>query len=227
MSSISTLSFFKFSSIRSKTWAFGMMQFAHKSISGAEGQRFYKLMGTGKGEGFNPFPDWSVYCLLQVWDSKQDAEDFFSHHGIFQRYKSKASKVCTIFLNNIQSKGMWSGKNPFEPNKPNSEINEIAIITRATIRTSKLRTFWSYVPTSQKQLLNNPGLIYTKGIGEVPLLNMATFSIWKDKESMMDFAYKQRHHQKAIKMTKQLDWYKEELFARFQIIKIEGDKFWN
>jgi len=204
-----------------------MMQFAHKSISGAEGQRFYKLMGTGKGEGFNPFPDWSVYCLLQVWDSKQDAEDFFSHPGIFQRYKSKASKVCTIFLNNIQSKGMWSGKNPFEPNKPNSEINEIAIITRATIRTSKLRTFWSYVPTSQKQLLNNPGLIYTKGIGEVPLLNMATFSIWKDKESMMDFAYKQRHHQKAIKMTKQLDWYKEELFARFQIIKIEGDKFWN
>jgi len=78
------------------------------------------------------------------------------------------------------------------------------------------------VPTSQKPLQNNKGLIYTKGIGEVPFLQMATFSIWKDKESLMQFAYGSKEHAKAIAETKRLDWYKEELFSRFQPYKSLG-----
>lgn len=41
----------------------------------------------------------------------------------------------------------------------------------------------------------------------------------------MEFAYKSKDHQNAIKKTRQLDWYKEELFSRFQPYRSEGT--WN
>ena len=68
-------------------------------------------------------------------------------------------------------------------------------------------------------LTNNPDLIYTKGVGEVPFVQMATFSIWKNLEAVKQFAYKSKEHATAVKMTRELKWYKEELFARFVLLK--------
>lgn len=66
---------------------------------------------------------------------------------------------------------------------------------------------------------------YTKGIGEVPIIQMATFSIWKSKESVSNFAYGSSEHRIAIQKTRELNWYKEELFARFKPYKSTGT--WN
>ena len=222
MPQITTLTFFRYTSLTSKLWAFGMMQFAHAPLAKVDGLQTYKLMGTGK-DGFNPFADWSVYALLQIWDDEIVAHRFFEHSKLMKRYQSKSSERCTLFLRNIKAKGEWSGKNPFEKSEFLDETNSfIAVITRATIKKRLLFKFWKYVPTSQKPLEQNEGLVYTKGIGEVPFLQMATFSIWKDKESLMQFAYRSKEHAKAIAETKRLDWYKEELFSRFQPYKSLG-----
>ena len=179
-------------------------------------------MGSGK-DGFNPFPDWTVYGLLQTWENEQDANTFFEESQLMKRYKSRASEHISVYLKNIKSHGSWSGKNPFKKSDSLSSDNPfIAVITRATIKKRLLFKFWRYVPTSQKSLKGNSGLIYTKGIGEVPFLQMATFSIWKDKESLFNFAYGSKEHKKAITETKRLDWYKEELFSRFQPYKSSG-----
>jgi hypothetical protein len=69
---------------------------------------------------------------------------------------------------------------------------------------------------------SNKGLIFTKGIGEVPLLQMATFSLWKDIEGVKEFAYKSAQHKEAIKLTRELQWYSEEQFSRFHPYKEEG-----
>jgi hypothetical protein len=66
-------------------------------------------------------------------------------------------------------------------------------------------------------------LVFSKGIGEFPLLMQATFSLWKSAESMMDYAYKNPKHTEMVKKTRELGWYSEELFARFEPYKIEGD----
>ncbi len=42
-----------------------MMQFTHHEL------------GSGKGQGFNPLPDWSRYCLLQIWENEQQVDRFF------------------------------------------------------------------------------------------------------------------------------------------------------
>jgi hypothetical protein len=226
MEQITSISFLHYQGFSNKVWAFGMMQFAHKYLQNIYGQKFYKLMGSGKGMGFNPLPDWSTYCMLQVWDSEEQADDFFANSILFKKYENKSNNIRRLYMKNIVAKGEWSGKYPFEKSISLSEGDpQLAVITRATIKLSKLRKFWSYVPTSHQKLAENPGLIYTKGVGEIPVIQMATFSLWKNKEALYAFAYQGKEHAKAIKMTRELDWYKEELFARFQVYKQFGDTF--
>lgn len=226
MAQITTISFFHYQGFLNKFWAFGMMQFGHQYLQNISGQRFYKLMGSGKGMGFNPLPDWSTYCMLQVWDSEEQADYFFLSSVVFKKYEKRAQKIRRLYMKNIVAKGEWSGQCPFEESTDLSEENhQLAVITRATIKLSKLRKFWSYVPTSHQKLAKNPGLIYTKGVGEIPIIQMATFSLWKNKEALHAFAYQSKEHAEAIKMTRELDWYKEELFARFQVYKQFGESF--
>ena len=220
-SQITTISVFKFDTFRTKTWAFGMMQYAHKPLSMVSGQTFYKLMGSGKAF-FNPFPDWGTYVILQVWNDMSAAQNYFEAHPLFRKYEGKSKASQLLFLENVSSKGTWSANNPFEPTEKKSIDGPLAVITRATIKTKLLLKFWRYVPKSQTNLWDNEGLLYTKGIGELPFAQMATFSIWKDIESLKNFAYKGKGHREAIKKTHQINWYKEELFARFRIIKSVG-----
>ena len=198
------------------------MQFAHKDLSKVEGQSFYRLLGSGKGLGFNPLPDWSTYSLLQVWDSEAAANEFFSSSNIMQRYKNQSTERLTLYMKNISAGGTWVGKTPFEKAADLDPTQPIAVITRATIKLNWLFRFWKYVPTSHETLAGNEGLIYTKGVGEVPIVQMATFSLWKDFESVKKFAYSSTQHQEAIRRTRKNDWYKEELFARFQPYKSIG-----
>lgn len=223
MSQITTITFFKYETFQQKFWGFKMMNSAHQYLAKAKGQTFYKLMGSGRGKGFNPFPDWSVYSLLQIWENEAAANEFLNHSELSQLYQNNTKEIWTLYLKNIMAKGEWSGKNPFQPSTDlDKNIPYLGIITRATIKTSKLIKFWRYVPTSQKPIDKMKGLLYTKGIGEAPIVQMATFSIWKDFKSLKAFAYDSEEHKKAIRLTRELDWYKEELFARFQPYKSFG-----
>jgi len=220
---ITTLTFFKYTGFRKKAWAFRMMNDAHAYLASSNGLFFYKLMGCGKDEGFNPFPDWSTYALLVVWNDEADAKVFFKESKLIKLYRENTLEDWTIYMKNITAKGAWSAQNPFEKSTtldPNNPL--IAVITRATIKVRKLYAFWRYVPTSHLALRDNEGLIYTNGIGEVPVIQMATFSLWRDQTSLMNFAYKSQEHRTAISKTRQLDWYKEELFSRFQPYHSEG-----
>ncbi len=219
---ITTISFFKFSSLRNKAWGFKMMQFANNDLADVNGLTFYRLMGSGKGRGFNPLPDWSVYCLLQVWKSEGAAHSFFNSSDLIKQYTAHTVELFTLYMKNISAGGTWVGKNPFEKGADLDPNLPIAVITRATIKWNWLFRFWKYVPTSQEALDGNEGLIYTKGVGEVPIVQMATFSLWKDFESVKQFAYKSKQHQEAIARTRKNEWYKEELFARFKPYKSTG-----
>lgn len=199
-----------------------MMRDGHQHLSKVKGSSFYRLMGSGKGKGFNPLPDWSVYALLQVWNTESDAEAFFDSSELFTNYKSNSTEVYTLYMKNIASHGTWIGKKPFEVGTTLDPKTPIAVITRATIKWNWLLRFWKYVPTSHKGLVRNEGLIYTKGIGEVPIVQMATFSLWKDFESVKKFAYSSKEHKEAIKRTRKNEWYSEELFTRFHPYKSTG-----
>ncbi|MBZ9651306.1 DUF3291 domain-containing protein [Psychroflexus montanilacus] len=219
MSQITTLTVLNYKGFSEKFWALSMMQFGHKYMKTVEGQSFYKLMGSGK-DNFNPFPDWNVYAVLQVWDDKTFAENFFETHKLSRLYQKHAEKMEVLYLESIQARGEWNGSNPFTSTVKSNAIDEsdqIAVITRASIKTKMLLKFWKYVPESQKPLENTKGLLYTKGFGELPFVEMATFSIWENIDCLQAYAYQSHEHIKAIQKTRQLDWYSEELFSRFRL----------
>lgn len=224
MAQITTITFFKINKLASKTWAFFMMQFGHAALAKTVGQDFYKLMGSGRGLGFNPWPDWSTYALLQIWENQGAADRFFASSHFFKKYQRRSAQSSTVFLRNVSSHGTWDKLTPFEARKTQEDAHlPRLILTRATIKKSMLRKFWNYVPTSQKPIENAKGLVYTKGVGEWPLTQMATLSVWETEQAMKDFAYGSQEHIQAIKMTRKLDWYKEELFARFVPYKVTGN----
>lgn len=98
----------------------------------------------------------------------------------------------------------------------------IAVLTRATIRISKLKNFWKNVDGVANRMTQADGFISSIGIGEVPLLKQATFSIWESKSAMKQFAYQLQEHAEVIRKTRTEKWYSEDMFVRFIIVNVSG-----
>ena len=63
---------------------------------------------------------------------------------------------------------------------------------------------------------------FFKGIGELPFIQQATFSIWDSEKHINRFAYENVNHKKIVDKTRKQKWYSEDLFARFHIISDTG-----
>jgi hypothetical protein len=180
---------------------------ANKSIS------FYKLLGTGSGETFTP----SDANLLR-WGLLLVSEDNLATSKVVRKWRAIATHEMYFALAPLSSHGNWSGRNPFAVTPQINKNSEIAVITRARIKFKLSRIFWRSVPPVIFSLRNSPGLKFALGIGEAPIGLQGTFSIWESLESINNFAYKGEAHARVIKQTRNLDWYSEELFARFEVL---------
>lgn len=195
------------------------MYFAKSILKKTPGLKFYKLLGTGAGAGFSLFPDFSTYSILCVWDDSKSANDFINNSEHSIKISKKAFSRNDYFLKPIKSHGKWDGINPFNVNDSKFDKNKsVAIITRATLNFTKLIEFWNSVPKASNAIKNAKGVLWFKGIGELPFIQQATFSIWENLESVTNFAYKDLNHSEIVKKTKKRKWYKEDLFSRFVII---------
>lgn len=225
MSQITTCTFFKLEGFFDKFWAFSQMQLGHAHFKNIDGLIFYKLLGSGAENGFSSKPNFGTYVLLCVWDSEIDATTFFKNNKFYKTYLSKSKETFTTFAHAAEAHGKWDGKQPFISNATMSKNLPVMVLTRASIRLSKLISFWRKVGNVSKSLERYSGLKLSIGVGEWPLIQQATLSIWKTQTEMMDYAYKNEKHKEVIRLTRKLKWYKEELFARFIPYKFIGS--WN
>ncbi len=193
------------------------MGFARFSLRRIKGIEFYKLCGTGTGEGFNPKPNWSVYTLLATWPDVATAKQAIDKETFFTRHRKHASESCTLLLRATSSRGQWSRRQPFETIGKASS-GPIAALTRATIKPLILMKFWKHVPNISAMIGTDPNVRFKIGMGEIPWLHQITFSIWPDEKSMANFARKEGPHARAIKDVRAGDWFAEELYARFEIL---------
>lgn len=182
---------------------------------------FWKLMGCGRNGSFDKTPDWRQWALLEVWD--EATADHQHPHFIQSYWHFFGCEKWTILLKPLEGHGLWDGKEVFGTLPKQSDYNgTIAVLTRATIRISRLSHFWKQVDAVAEKMNTSAGFITSVGIGEVPWIKQATFSIWESKEAMKNFAYRMQEHADVIRKTRQENWYSEELFVRFQIIENEG-----
>ncbi|MEN9569635.1 MAG: hypothetical protein RL172_866, partial [Bacteroidota bacterium] len=129
----------------------------------------------------------------------------------------------TVVLEPIEGHGSWDGQKPFGPLSKNTDYDgAIAVLTRATIRLKKLKAFWQNVDTVARQMATAPGFITSIGVGEMPFVKQATFSIWQSKTAMKAFAYQLQAHAEVIRKTRKEDWYSEDMFVRFKILYTAG-----
>ena len=219
-----SISFFHFES--NKFWAFKQMVKAKKYFLKNNNLSFFKMLGTG-GKGGFIYPDFNVYSLLCVWKRPELINEFINNSTHSLEIKRKAKKRVDYIMEPIFSNGLWDNINPFKVNKNrnNNEHNKIGVITRGKIKLTKQIDFWLNVSSASDAIKNADGVEFYKGIGELPLLSQATFSVWKNHKSISDFAYKNKAHSEIIKKTRDRNWYSEDLFARFEIIDIQTQEF--
>ncbi|WP_296418345.1 spheroidene monooxygenase [Pseudooctadecabacter sp.] len=223
MSQIVTLSLFRFDRTRDRLWAFAMMGAARLSLPRTPDIGFWKLCGSGTGEGFTPVPNLGVYAILATWPDHDTARSRIATAPIFQRYRSRAAEDWTVFLSPTSVKGEWSGSAPFTiTDEP--ATGPLAALTRATVKPSIAAKFWKRVPDISSVIGADKNVAFKIGIGEVPLLHQVTFSIWPDAKRMANFA-RTGHHADAIRAVRDNDWFREELYARFAVKSDMGS--WN
>ncbi|MGD1871121.1 MAG: spheroidene monooxygenase [Neomegalonema sp.] len=219
-----SLSFFRFRSIAARLWAFSQMGFAHSGLKTTPGVGFYKLCGTGTGEGFTPAPNTGVYTILATWPSLEHARDQVRNARSFKAFRDQSSENWTLFMAPTSARGKWAGVEPFKapPRSSPPQTGPIAALTRARLKPSIMRQFWRRVPDISTAIGADPNVAFKIGMGEAPLINQVTFSIWPNAASMAAFARADGPHARAIKAVRDGAWFAEELYARFEILADEG-----
>lgn len=217
-----TLSFFRYAG-RERLWGMRQMAEMRRPLAGVEGLRFFKLLGTGGGSGYGFWPDFGTYALLGSWADAAAAQRFHADHPAHRAWLGHSNEVYTLHLAPALSRGEWSGVQPFAMADQGSVDGPLAVLTRATIRPRYVIPFWRTVAGVARSLEGREGLLFTKGVGELPWVVQATFSVWRSQADMQAFAYgRQAAHAKAVERTRRSNGFREELYARFKVLGSEG-----
>lgn len=219
MSPIQTvsLSLYRFDSISARLWALAQMGAARLSLPRTPGIKFWKLCGSGTGEGFTPVPNTGVYAILATWPTREIAESQTREAPVFRRYRAHSDEAWTVLLRATSARGKWSGKTPFEAVEEQVP-GPLAALTRATVRPTKALQFWKHEPAISDVIGKDPNVVFKIGIGELPLVHQVTFSVWPDTASMAAFARREGPHAAAIRAVREGGLFNEELYARFRVL---------
>ncbi len=221
---IVTVTFFRFSGLSNRWWAFRQMGLSPESLKAIPGLTFAKMLGSGAGNGFSIRPNFGVYGLLGVWENEALADQFFDSHPLFRECRERSEDLWTAYLHTAKVNGQWDNQMPFLVSTPYDPEKPVGVLTRATIYPRHLWRFWRFVPpVSRSMSRHQEGLVFSIGIGELPLIQQATFSLWQNSRYMQAYAYQSPHHSKVVKRTREIGWYSEELFARFHPYRFEGN----
>ncbi|RVT81988.1 spheroidene monooxygenase [Rhodobacteraceae bacterium CCMM004] len=219
-----TLSVHRFGGTAARLWVLGQMGAARLDFAGMPDCTFWKLCGSGTGEGFTPVPNTAVWAILAVWADEDTARRRVEEAAVYRRWRARADESWTVFLAPTSARGSWSGAAPFRADAA-PRPGPLAALTRATIRPARLAQFWRRAPAISDVIGRDPNVLFKIGIGEVPWLHQVTFSIWPDTESMAAFARRDGPHARAIRAVRDGGWFSEELYARFALLGDRGT--WN
>jgi len=192
------------------------------------GVSFAKLLGTGQGTRFGAgAADLTRWAALTVWDGPEPVGT-----PVGRAWDQVAASRCRLLLRPVVSRGNWAGRSPFRGGPDSAEPGRrspvtgspVLVLTRARLRPSRALAFWRTTGPVEQALSRADGLFAAFGVGEAPLGFQGTVSIWRCPAAIARFAYREAEHVAAIAETRRLRWYAEELFARFDVLDIDGDR---
>jgi hypothetical protein len=174
---------------------------------------FAKLLGTGRRSDFGVgAADLTRWAALIVADEPVTPP------------MRGAQASCTLTLEPIASRGTWSGSKPFAPRASRDNDQPVAVLTRARLRPGRAVAFWRAIDPVARSLPDAEGLHCAFGVGEAPVGFQGTVSVWRCAADVVRFAYRRPEHAAVVERTAVQRWYAEELFARFRVLCIDGDR---
>jgi heme-degrading monooxygenase HmoA len=209
-----------------RRWGLAQMGTSPGTLQKVAGLQFFQLLGSGAANGFGFLPNFDRYGFMAVWADEAAAQAFFESHPLWAKYQARSRETWTAELAPLRSHGLWNKVNPFDykAELPTllDEAGPVAVLTRASIRLTKAPRFWRYVEPTSRVLATTPGVQLAIGLGELPLVRQATFSVWESVAAMQQYAYRDAGHREVIQLTRRENWYSEELFARFRVLRSTG-----
>ena len=207
-----------------RRWGLAQMGTSPPILRRVPGLQFFKLLGSGASNGFGLWPNLDRYGLMAVWENVDAAAAFFEQHSLWTGYEQRSAELWTVQLAPLKSQGLWDGKMPFDyvpDNMPGDEA-PVAVLTRASISWLKTRRFWQFVEPTSAALAQAAGVRAAIGLGDLPVIRQATFSVWESAQAMQQYAYRDARHREVIILTRREKWYSEEMFARFRVLSSTG-----
>jgi hypothetical protein len=201
----------------------------------APGVRFAKVLGTGAGRHFGAGrADLTRWAAVIAWDGP-DSAAAFDRSPVARAWQALTSASCRLDLRPVASRGSWAGHTPFGTEKEGSTAEEgaaakdpgpgrVLALTRARLRPARALRFWRAIRPVGTAAGQAPGLLAAFGVGEAPVGWQGTVSLWRSGRDLVEFAYRNPHHRDAIASTPTQRWYAEELFARFAVLSVAGDR---
>lgn len=204
--------------------AAGHLALGRLRLVGTPGLTFAKVLGSGRGGGFRPAPSPTHQGLFCAFRDHASADAFLATPtGLLASLREHARELVTVKLAAYAARGAWSGRAPLAitADPPRPDAGPVASLTRASIRPSRAWRFWRHAPPSEDALHRAEGCLLACGLGEMPLLRQATFTVW-DSEAAMERYARSGAHLAAIREAYGGRYFSESLFARFLPTDLRG-----
>jgi spheroidene monooxygenase len=214
-----------------QAWGWMRLVQGPSALKDLPGLSFAKVMGSGQGGGFSLRPSATHQGLIGVFDDAEQAE-LFLNGPLVQACRDKSRHHWTGMLAVTSARGQWDGRSWSETaanslgtyaESQAALVNApMAALTRASIRPAKAVAFWRHAPAAQSDLQHAPGCALAMGLGEAPLVRQCTFSLWRDTQSMLDYAHSGAH-QHAIQAAYKSNYFSESMFVRMRVLQSQGN----
>ena len=204
----------------SRAWGWWRIVRGPGALRGEPGLRFAKVLGSGHDGGFGLRPSGSRLGLFLLFDGEAAARRFVEQSPHLQAWRQRAAELCVALLRTSTARGHWAGQG-LQVTAPGGAPGPIAALTRASIRPSRVFSFWRHASPSQAALAQARGCRLAVGLGEAPLLRQATFSLWDSAQDLEAYAHSAAHGA-AIRAAYGRHCFSESLFARFVPLSLQG-----
>lgn len=194
-----------------------------RSLPRVDGLVLGRWLGTAAGRSTAGGSDLHRWALVSVWEDVEASDDFWAHDPLARRLRQRATERWSATLLPLRSHGQWAGVAPFAPvDLVTADHGPVAVLTRARVRLRRWGPFVGARGPVDRVLRETDGLLATLGMGEWPVGQQATFSLWRDDGAVRRFARADPAHADVVRRTRSEHWYGEELFAAFHVANHAG-----